>query len=150
MQKLAVTVALEHFTAAFSHACLEMGAMQDADPAVAALWESHSVEELEHKSTCFDVYARLGGRHRTRVRALQRAWLLIIALTFWNTFDMLRDCGRLLDIADHAKGAWFLFGPRGLFMRMARDLLAYLRSDFHPWDVDDTSFIVAFDRLHTA
>lgn len=145
MQKLAVTVALEHFTATLARACVNEPSLYDgADPTVAALWQWHFAEEIEHKATCFDVYARLGGRERTRIRALRRAWLLILWITFQNLVSMLREDGRLLDVRDHARGIWHLFGPRGLLTKMAPSLLAYCRPDFHPWQANDASAIASW------
>jgi predicted metal-dependent hydrolase len=147
MQKLAVTVALEHFTATLSREWLddpELG--RGADPNVRALWAWHFAEEIEHKATCFDVYERLGGPERTRIRALRRAWLLILAITFQNLLSMLREDGRLLDVRDHVRGLWYLFGPRGLLTKMVPSLLAYCRPDFHPWQANDARAIANWQK----
>jgi predicted metal-dependent hydrolase len=147
MQKLAVTVALEHFTATLSRAWLNDPELaRGVDPNVLALWTWHFAEEIEHKATCFDVYKRLRGPERTRIRAMRRAWLLILAITFQNLLSMLREDGRLLDIRDHARGLWYLFGPRGLLTRMAPSLLTYCRSDFHPWQANDAHAILDWQK----
>jgi predicted metal-dependent hydrolase len=118
------------------------------DPNVLALFTWHFAEEIEHKATCFDLYERLGGKRRTRLRASRRAWLLILAITFHNLFDMLREDGRLFDLRDHAKGLWYLFGPRGLITKMLPGLLAYFDANFHPWqDAADARAIAGWLEL---
>jgi predicted metal-dependent hydrolase len=147
MQKLAVTVAIEHFTATLASAWLADPDFGDgADPNVRRLWAWHFAEEVEHKATCFDLYRRLGGRERTRVKALRRAWFLIFAITFHNLFSMLRADGRLLDLRDHARGIWYLFGPRGLITRMLPSLFAYGRVDFHPWQLNDADAVINWEQ----
>src|SRR5207244_3358365 len=54
---LAVTIALEHFTAIMADAMLTNdGVLEGADPRMAALWRWHAIEETEHKAVAFDVY----------------------------------------------------------------------------------------------
>lgn len=140
MQKLAVTVALEHFTATLSREWLTNADLaKGADSRVVALWQWHCAEEIEHKATCFDLYERLGGSARTRIRAARRAWLLILSITFYNLIGMLREDGQLFDLRDHAKGLWHLLGPRGLITKMLPGLLAYLSDGYHPWQEDDSA-----------
>ena len=59
LARLAATVALEHLTAILAAALLDgrSGSLAGADPRVAELWRWHAVEETEHKSVAFDVYA---------------------------------------------------------------------------------------------
>jgi predicted metal-dependent hydrolase len=150
MQRLAVTVALEHFTASLSSEWLSNAELsKDADPNVNALWAWHFAEEIEHKATCFDLYERLHGRQRTRVRALRRAWFLILAITLRNVLSMLREDGRLLQLPDHLRGLWYLFGPRGMLTRMVPSLLAYSRPDFHPWQANDAPLIADWQRANS-
>jgi predicted metal-dependent hydrolase len=142
MQKLAVTVALEHFTAVLSHHVLKHPELlEGADPKVAAMFLWHFSEELEHKATCFALYERLGGRYRTRLKASRLAWTLELGLTFRNLLSMLREDGRLFDVADHVRGLWYLFGPRGLLTGMLPELLTYFGPKFQPWQVNDSHLI---------
>jgi uncharacterized protein len=65
---LAVTVALEHFTATFAELVLTRGTMvEDAHPVMRDLLLWHASEELEHKSVAFDVLNR-------SIRATRFAW----------------------------------------------------------------------------
>ncbi len=71
--QLAATAAFEHFTALLAVLALREDVMLDeAHPQLAALWRWHAVEETEHKSVAFDVFAHLGGGW------LQRAWVMCV------------------------------------------------------------------------
>ncbi|MFT3925803.1 MAG: metal-dependent hydrolase [Myxococcales bacterium] len=142
MQKMAVTVALEHFTAVFAHQVLTNPAViGGADPCVLALWSWHFMEELEHKATCFEAYERLGGSYVTRVKAAGPAWQLYLLLAVRSALSMLREDGRSLDPREYARGLWYLFGPSGFVTSMIPGLLDYFRPDFHPWQFDDSNLI---------
>ena len=55
--QLAVTIALEHFTAVFANQLLsEPRFTEGMHPSVRPLWLWHAVEETEHKAVCYDVY----------------------------------------------------------------------------------------------
>jgi predicted metal-dependent hydrolase len=145
IQKLAVTVALEHFTAVLARQILVNPTLtKNADPAVVELWRWHASEELEHKGTCFDLYERLGGTQRMRVKAMRAAWILELALALQSTFGMMRESGRLFDLPDLVRGFWHLFGPSGFVTSMVPGLIAYVRPDFHPWLLNDGPLIAAW------
>src|SRR5262249_57523594 len=54
---LAITIALEHFTAIMADVALsDDRILADADPRFAAVWRWHAIEETEHKAVAYDVY----------------------------------------------------------------------------------------------
>jgi uncharacterized protein len=54
---LAMTVALEHFTAIMAHASLKNDEhMPGVSAEGAALWKWHAIEEIEHKAVAFDTF----------------------------------------------------------------------------------------------
>ncbi len=139
---LAVTMALEHFTAGFASQYLgNPNVTRGADPNVVALWAWHAAEEAEHKSTCFDIYERLGGTYGLRVGVALPCWIMLLAIAFRNLFGMLRHDGQLGNVRDLARGFRFLFGFRGLVTRMVPGFLAYFRPGFHPWRKNDSHLV---------
>jgi hypothetical protein len=142
LDMLAVTVALEHFTAGFAEQCFARSDINaGADKNVLALWEWHAAEELEHKGTCYDIYRAAGGGYLRRIWVVGGAWLLLLGLSLWNTFTLLRKDKQLGNWRDLAGGLRYLFGRRGLVTAMLPAYVAYFRPSFHPWSVDSSQAI---------
>jgi hypothetical protein len=145
MEMLAVTTALEHFTAGLAGQIFERPELSaGADPKVAALWFWHAAEEAEHKATCFDIYRKLGGGEFTRLSVMPVAWFLIIGLSMVNTFVLLAKDKKLSNVADIAGGLWYLFGWRGFFSGMIPSFVAYFSPRFHPWKEDNAHRIAGW------
>jgi predicted metal-dependent hydrolase len=134
---LGVTAATEHFTAVFAEWLLtHPQALDGAEPRLRDLWLWHSSEELEHRSTAFDLYRAAGGNELWRRRLFR-----IVSTHF--AFDLLRQTllnlwrdGTLLRIGTW-RSAWrTLFARGGLLRESFGPWRAYLRSDFHPAQAD--------------
>jgi predicted metal-dependent hydrolase len=145
-EQLAVTIALEHFTAIMAHVLLsDERLLTNADPHMAAIWRWHAVEETEHKAVAYDVYRVVAG---DGMRAyLQRCVIMLLAtVDFWArvfryVFALVRADGALGDV----RGWWRLFkwlwiSPGGL-RQLGRPWLAYFRRDFHPWQHDNSGHV---------
>jgi uncharacterized protein len=138
MGMLAVTVALEHFTAGFAElhfAHPEFSA--DADPNVIALWNWHAAEETEHKATCYDIYRAAGGGYWRRVATMPTAWSLILLISLVNTFVLLHKDKKLFT-RDTLSGLRYLFGRRGMVTGLLPAFFTFLNPRFHPWKQDNS------------
>jgi predicted metal-dependent hydrolase len=141
MGMLAVTVALEHFTAGFAelhfaHADLSAG----ADPNVLALWNWHAAEETEHKATCYDIYREAGGGYLQRIVTLPTAWFIILAISLINTLVLLRKDKQLFT-RDTFAGLGYLFGRRGMVTGLMPAFFEFMSPRFHPWKQDNSARI---------
>lgn len=68
---LAVTCALEHFTAIMAHQVLtNPEATEGMDGQFKELWKWHAAEETEHKAVAFDVYQEAVGSYWIRISAM--------------------------------------------------------------------------------
>src|SRR5687767_15150839 len=68
--QLAITVALEHFTAIMAHCLLtDKNPLPGAPPEVLRLWQWHAIEELEHKAVAYDTFLAV-----TRQMSPLRRW----------------------------------------------------------------------------
>lgn len=133
LNKLAITMAYENFTAALGDALLRnQDWLEGAAEPLRVLWLWHAIEEGEHRAVAFDVYMALGGGNARRI-----AWFLYVSLLFLldSTLQTLANLWRQRQL--HRLGTWgsalrFLFGRRGVVAAVLPAWVAYLRPSFHP------------------
>ena len=153
---LAVTIALEHFTAMFAHEFLahpEHFAGSDGEQA--ELWRWHAVEELEHKGVAYDTWL-----HATRDWSRWKRWkvksLLMLVIRRRFVKHRFRDASELLaqdgitGWRAKARLAWYLVGKPGILRRVFPAWCAYFLPGFHPWDRDDRALIGKYDSEYSA
>ena len=146
---LAVTTALEHWTALLGHFVLAEGsnALADADPRMAALWRWHAAEECEHKAVAFDVYMRTGGGLVVRLLTM-----IFTSLIFWGRIVqqqrlMMRADGIAWSFAEWRDLGRFLFVEQRV-LRMVPLWVAYFSPWFHPWQLDDSALLQRWRSEH--
>jgi uncharacterized protein len=146
-EQLAVTCALEHFTAMMAEQLLGDPRMSEGvDPEHAAVWRWHAAEEAEHKAVAFDVYAKVDGSYVRRVRTYLLTSVMFAGSTLAMTGYLLAKDGRLFEPKRHlALLRWLLVSP-GLARNVLPGWLDYLRPDFHPWDRDDRALLDRWKR----
>lgn len=141
--QLAVTAALEHWTATLAEYLLATpdNPMVDAPDEIRDLFLWHAIEESEHKSVAFDVFEQVCGEHRTRAFAMRfisfffQAALLSGLVVTLATDPATRQRGRLRSSLGRAGDLPFA-DPA-----VRRSLRAYLRPGFHPDQVDATALL---------
>jgi predicted metal-dependent hydrolase len=143
--QLAVTVALEHFTAVLANQILTNPQLtQGMHPAVRPLWLWHAVEETEHKAVCFDVYQQIGGKHWMRALVMLRIMLgFPVVITLFQLSLVFSD-PRIANLKTMWRSVRFIWGKEGFVRSVFPELRAYFRRDFHPWDVDNRDLIPAW------
>jgi predicted metal-dependent hydrolase len=147
---LAVTVALEHFTAGFAELHFQRPDLSaGADPNVLALWDWHAMEETEHKATCYDIYRAAGGGYLRRVVTMPGAWIFILGLSLVNTFYLLRKDKRVFT-RDTWDGLVYLFGRRGMVSGLLPSFFTFFRPRWHPWQTDNSAEISRWVRENRA
>ncbi len=144
---LAVTIALEHFTAILAHALLaDPRHIAGADPQSAALWRWHAIEEIEHKGVAYDTW-----RHATRDWSRRRRWAIksIVMLDVTKNFLLDRTAG-ILDLLRQdglsgprvwARLAWVMLVSPGMLRTVLASWASYFMPGFHPWNHDDRALI---------
>ena len=133
---LAATAGVEHLTAAMSRSFLAQPSLfREADPRVRAMFFWHAIEELEHRAVAFTLIGACGVRGWLLRSGAFLLGMLDITITVWRivaemlAVDGYRGPARLMIMA---RGALWLYGPRGVITVMLPDLLRYLRPGFHP------------------
>lgn len=151
---LAVTMALEHYTAMLAAMMLKddryWANVAEDDT---AMWRWHAIEEIEHKGVAYDTWL-----HATRGWSRWKRWkvksimMLIVSKNFWTrriagTLELLRQDGIT---GWRAKGglAWYLLGNPGVIRRIVPAWLAFFMPGFHPWNHDDRALIAKADSVY--
>ena len=144
---LAVTIALEHYTAMMANDFLSNPKhFAGAEPDCAAMWRWHSMEEIEHKGVAYDTFL-----HATRSWTRWRRWklksimMLLVSGTFlknrWNdTLELLAQDG-ITGPRVKLRLAWYLVGSPGVLRRVFPAWCSYFLPGFHPWNHDDRALI---------
>lgn len=141
-RQLAITCALEHFTAILAEQMLTEPDIYDGfDASMQKLWLWHAVEESEHKAVAFDVYQELVGDYRLRIRAMAITTFFFLMHTTWFQARLLKADGKLYDVRMWLKGLDRMWGRRGHFRKLIPSYLQYYRRDFHPWQHDNRAVL---------
>lgn len=144
---LAVTMALEHFTAMFAHLLLaDEAILARADRPQADLWRWHAIEEIEHKAVAFDTW-RVATAGWSRWRRWKVKALLMLLTT--RNFLRLRYQGAIALLAQDDITGWrahggvlrYAFGRPGMVRRVVPHWIAYFLPGFHPWNRDDRHLV---------
>ena len=141
--QLAVTVALEHYTAILAEQLLREDIHQEmfSDPEALKLWMWHALEENEHKIVAYDVYEVAGGGYFTRVATMLIATLVFAVVVTQGHMRLLWADGSLFKWKENWKGLKFLWGWKGLFPRLAKQYFDFYRPGFHPNDHDTVQLL---------
>jgi predicted metal-dependent hydrolase len=154
--RLAVTMALEHFTAMFAHDFLHNPEhFMDSDLEQAELWRWHAVEEIEHKGVAYDTWL-----HATRDWPAFRRWwvrsLVMLDVSMRFVTHRTRDALDLMEQDGIPRGQgrrkllWYLYGTPGILRRILPAWLGYFLPGFHPWNTDDRALIARYESDYPA
>ncbi len=126
--RLALCCCSEFFTVVMGKHLFENRIVEDEgiDERMRALWTWHSLEELDHRSTVFDVYLDQGGGYFRRVALMLLMTALYFSVHLACFFALLRqDKVRF-------RGIGFLFGKRGFYSAVIPSWVAFFKPGFHP------------------
>ena len=140
---LAVTAALEHYTATLAEKLLTSDKAQALlgtnEVRSMLLW--HALEESEHKSVAFDVFQTAVGSEKLRVRAMRVTTVtFLVAVTLHTTHSLLRDRATYNPIT-LIKSLLALRHSPFLEKDVIARLRAYNKPGFHPDDNDNTELV---------
>lgn len=131
--RLAITAALEHFTALLAQMLLVRPAvMEGAHPTMAQLWRWHATEEFEHKAVAFDIYQQVHGWYLERIATMLGATIVFWAKVIEHQVRLMHADGILFSWKEWKALLRFLFVSPGALRGLLRPYLAYYRPSFHP------------------
>ncbi len=141
--QLAMTAALEHYTATLAETLLTDPRAQEllgaSEVRSMLLW--HALEESEHKAVAFDVYRQVVGDEKFRIRMMRATTFAFLTAVIGHTLLSLlgdraaynpRRLGRSIAELRHSPF---------LSRQVVRRLRDYNRVDFHPDDHDATELL---------
>ncbi|ORV39614.1 metal-dependent hydrolase [Mycolicibacter engbaekii] len=140
---LAITAALEHFTAVFAETLLSderaQAVLGTSEVRSMLLW--HAIEESEHRSVAFDLYRAVGGDETRRIRTMRIIRfsfpLAVLANTLISLFGDRAAYNPVRLVRSFAALRHSPFLTRTVFSRLGE----YLRPGFHPDDHDNTALL---------
>jgi predicted metal-dependent hydrolase len=140
---LALTAALEHFTATLAELVMDDDELRRTmhHPAVRDVFLWHALEESEHKAVAFDVYRAVGAPEWLRILTMK-----LIRVGFVGTMAVFLAASLAGDRATYRRGALRasvrrLRDSSLLSAETWRQLRDYDRRDFHPDDRDTTALV---------
>ena len=151
---LVETIALEHFTALMGDFLLDHPeVLEGSQEDYQRMWEWHAMEEVEHKSVCFDVYEKCVGRG-PRAYAQRVVGMLRATTIFWT--NVTRFYLQMTEASEACrKEGWrghltvlnTLFGRPGLLRRQLPSWLEFFKYSFHPWQQNNSHHIAGLQEL---
>ena len=140
---LAVTAALEHYTATIAERLLRdercQALLGESEVRNMLLW--HALEESEHKSVAFDVFRAAGGTERMRINTMRFVTATFLAVIVISTTVSLAHDRAAYHPVRLARSLAKLRTSPFLSRSVIRNLRAYNRVGFHPDDMDATELL---------
>lgn len=141
--QLAITAALEHYTASIAELLLgnEDAQRRLGDNEIRSMLLWHALEESEHKAVAFDVYRATGGRESMRINTMRVVNVLFVPfVALLSVISLLGDRAiynplRLVQAFGLLRTSPFLTKD------VVRHLRAYNRRGFHPDDFDASQLL---------
>lgn len=153
---LAVTMALEHYTAIIAQRMLsDPSTFIGVEPELANMWKWHAIEEIEHKGVAYDTWL-----HATKDWTRWKRWkvktimMLVVTREFWRKrfqgmIYLLKQDG-IEGPRAWARILWFWFGKPGVIRKLIPAWSAFFLPGFHPWNHDDRSLIALAESEYQA
>lgn len=141
--QLAVTAALEHYTATLAECLLRKPEAQEllGENEVRSVLLWHALEESEHKTVAFDVYRSIGGTERMRINTMRLTNTLFGPIVVVLTAISLAGDRAAYNPVRLLRSLVGLRHSPFLARDMLEHLLAYNREGFHPDDIDATELL---------
>ncbi|MDB4987070.1 MAG: hypothetical protein JWN04_2248 [Myxococcaceae bacterium] len=135
--QLAVTAALEHFTALLAQVALPSDSfLNQAHPEMSALWRWHAAEENEHAAVAFDVLQTVSGSYPLRVGIMALTTVFFLEKVLEHQIRMMWRDRCLFSGKQWAALYKFLFRDPAIVNKVFRPYLAYYRRNFHPHQIE--------------
>jgi predicted metal-dependent hydrolase len=147
--RLAITAAAEHYTASLAYlfTYIRPDILIRLPLQFRGLLLYHAMEELEHKSVCFDLYQNLSGSYIIQLFGFLFVTLDLIINVYIRIRYLLKRDG-IFDSKHRLNLYKFLFGKKGIAKGLVIQIKRFLSPRFHPWNNDERKLINILFRKH--
>ncbi|MFM2415518.1 MAG: hypothetical protein RL385_241, partial [Pseudomonadota bacterium] len=143
--RLAVTAALEHFTALLAQVALPADSfLAKGHPEMSALWRWHAAEENEHAAVAYDLLHEASGSYALRVGIMALTTLGFIGKVLQHQSMMMHADGILFDAREWAALYHFLFRDPAIVARVFKPYFSYYKPSFHPHQMKCAELLAAW------
>ena len=140
--RLSMTAAAEHYTASlaylFTH--INPNILIHFPKEFKGLLLYHAMEEIEHKSVCFDLYQNVSGSYIIRMFGFLFVTIDLIYNVYVRIRYFLKKDGNF-GLLIRLKLLKFIFGKNGIVKGLLFRLKEFLKPSFHPWKTDERELI---------
>jgi len=146
-RQLALTVAMEHFTASLAEFILENPEVLDQAPETfrqMMLW--HSVEEIEHKAVAFDLFRQQVNDEWMRRRVMVIAMVSLFCRIAFFQVRILWKTKHFPSMSEWLGATRFFWGKKGILRANALGVRKFFQRDFHPNDIDQSALIDGWEE----
>jgi predicted metal-dependent hydrolase len=143
MIQLAITSALEHYTATLAEVLLTNEKAREllGEGEVRSILLWHALEESEHKAVAFDVYRAMGGSEKMRIRTMRVVTIsFLVGMTFQTVISLLGDRATYNPVRLVKSLAKLRHSP-WLSKEVRHRIADYNRNGFHPNDNDNSELL---------
>lgn len=142
-RQLALTVAMEHFTATLAEQILDNPVYYtDIDPTLRNMLIWHAVEEIEHKAVAFDVYRQFVDNEFMRKRVMVLAVSSLLVRLAKHQVQLLIAKKHMPSWKEWKQAFHFFWNKdHGMMRHSMKAIIPFFRTGFHPWDIDQSALI---------
>lgn len=134
MTNLGISMCIEYFTLIFAKHTFEQSVLEDegVDKRLKRVWIWHNLEEIDHRSGCFDLYQYLDGGYFHRVSCMTAACLVFFPLLHFTHLSLLKQNKGLYRPKLIWRGLKFLFGSNGMYINSMKEWPKFFKVTFAP------------------
>lgn len=141
-RQLALTVAMEHFTASMAEFLLKNPEIfDDVDPTMRKMLIWHAVEEIEHKAVAFDLFRLKVKNEKMRKRVMFISIIGLFSRIAYYQLMCLWSQKHIPSVREWVDATKFFWGKKGVLRDNVHSMRLFFQDGFHPWDIDQTYLI---------
>ena len=145
---LAAAATTEHVFASIADATFRYQLLDHAEVNFKTHWETHLVEEIEHKAVTYDTYQQLKFSYLVRLIGMLITYSQLIPMFAFRHLYFLYKEKQLFNAKVWYQGLKQAFIKPGYFFKIAWDLLKFAKPNFHPWQEKNQEYLKVWEQKY--